>query len=81
MGQAGHVLGKPCELRVRTGAGKDPGIAFGEGAATLTLERTFDDRCAAASRAGVHDLIDEVDQIVRESNSDLFAHPKMVASW
>ncbi len=73
------MLGEPCELWVRTGVSEDPGIAFGEGAPTLALERTADDRCPAALSAGVDDLVNEVDKIVWESNSDLFAHPKMVA--
>jgi hypothetical protein len=75
------VLGKPCELRVRTGAGKYPGIAFGEGTPTLALERTGDDCRPAAPGAGVDEIVDEVDKIVWESNSDLLAHPIMVAKW
>lgn len=75
------MLGEPCELWVRTGAGKDPGIAFGEGAPPLALERTGDDCRPAASSAGVDDLVNEVDKLVWESNSDLLAHPKMVAEW
>jgi hypothetical protein len=67
-GQAGHVFGKPCELRVRAGAGKDPGIAFGEGTSVLTLERAGDDYRPAARGAGVDDLIDEVNKVVWESS-------------
>lgn len=81
MGQAGHMLSEPGELWVRTGAGKDPGIAFGEGAPALALERTGDDCCPAASSTGVDDLVDEVNKIVWEPNSDLLAHPVMVAKW
>jgi hypothetical protein len=75
------MLSKPCELWIRTGAGKDPGVAFCKSAATLALERERDDRRAAALSARVHDLINEVDEIVWQSNSDLLAHPKMVAKW
>ena len=75
------MLSEPCELWVRTGAGKDPGIAFGEGAPALALERTGDDCRPAASSAGVDDLVNEVDKLVWESNSDLLAHPEMVAEW
>ncbi len=75
------MLGQPGELRILTGAGKYLGIARGKGAPTLALERQGNDRRPAASRAGADDLIYEVDQIVRESNSDLLAHPIMVADW
>lgn len=75
------MLCEPCELRIRTGAGKDPGIAFRKGTPTLTLERTGDDRRPAARGAGVDDLIDKVDKLVWESNCDLLAHPIMVAKW
>ncbi|HEY5816739.1 MAG TPA: hypothetical protein VIS95_10455 [Solirubrobacterales bacterium] len=75
------MLSEPCELRVRTAAGEDPGIAFGEGAPTLALERTGDDYRPAARNAGVDDLVNEVDKLVWKPNSDLPAHPKMVAKW
>jgi hypothetical protein len=81
MRQACRVLSEPCQLWVRTGAGKDPGIAFREGTATLALERTGDDCRPAAPGAGVDDLVDEVDKLVWESNSDLLAHPITVAKW
>jgi hypothetical protein len=81
MGQAGRVLSEPSEPRVRTSSGKYPSIAFGEGAPTLALKRTGNDCRPAASSAGANDLIDEVDELVRESNSDLLAHPIMVAKW
>lgn len=75
------MLSEPCELWVRTGAGKDPGIAFGEGASALALERPGYNGGPAALGAGVDDLVDEVDKLVWESNSDLLAHPIMVAKW
>ena len=75
------MLGEPREFWVRTGAGKDPGIAFREGAPALALERTGDDRRPAASGAGNDNLIDEVDKLVWKPNGDLLAHPKMVAKW
>ena len=80
MRQVGRVLGEPCELWVRTGAGKDPGIAFCEGTPTLALERPGDDGGPAALGAGVDDLVDEVDKVIREAHRDLLAHPKMVAT-
>jgi hypothetical protein len=81
MRQAGRVLGKPCKLGVRTGAGKDAGITFGERAPALALERAGDDYRPAACGAGVDDPVDEVDKLIRETNSDLLAHPKTVAKW
>lgn len=79
MRQAGCVLGEPCELWVRTGAGKDPGIAFCEATPTLALKRPSHYRGPAALRAGVDDPVDEVDKIIWESDRDLLAHPIMVA--
>lgn len=75
------MLSEACELWIRTGAGKDPGIAFGEDTATLALERMGYDCRPAASNAGVDDCVDEGDKLVWKSNSDLLAHPKMVANW
>jgi hypothetical protein len=74
-----RMLGEPCQLWVRTGAGKDPGIAFGEGAPALALERTGDDHSPAARGTRVNDPVDEVDKLVWKSNGNLLAHPKMVA--
>ena len=75
------MLSESCEHWVRTGAGKNPGIAFGKGAPTLALERTGDNYRPAARGARVDDLVNEVDEIVRKPNSDLLAHPIMVANW
>jgi hypothetical protein len=79
MRQAGGVLGEPCELWVRTGAGEDPGIAFCEVTPTLALERSGYDSRPAALGAGVDDLVDEVDKLLWKANGDLLAHPRMVA--
>ena len=75
------MLGEPCKLRVRTDTGKDPGIALGEGASTLALQRTGDDYGPAARGTGVDDLVNEVDDLVWKPNSNLPAHPKMVPKW
>jgi len=58
------VLGKPDELRIRTGASKYLGISRGDHAPALVLEGPGHDRPAAASGAGVDNLVDEVDQLV-----------------
>lgn len=73
------MLSEACELRVRTGAGEYPGIAFCEGTPTLALESTADDCCPAALIAGVDDLVNEVDKVIWEPNCNLLAHPIMVA--
>jgi hypothetical protein len=73
------VLGQPGKLRVRTGAGQDLGVARSDRAPALAFERQGDDRRPAASGAGADDLVDEVDQLIWESNGDLLAHPIMVA--
>ncbi len=67
-----------CEIWVRTAAGKDPGIAFCKGTASLALQRAGEDCRPAAPGARVDGLIDEVDKIIWQSNVDLLAHPIMV---
>jgi len=79
MRQARRVLGEPCELWVRTGAGEDPGIAFGELTTTLALERPRYDGGPAALGAGVDDLVDEVNEVIWEAHCDLLGHPITVA--
>lgn len=79
MRQARRVLGEPCELRVRTGVGKDAGITLGESAPTLSLQCAGDDDRAAARDTGVDDLVNEIDEIVWKANRNLLAHPKTVA--
>lgn len=81
MRQAGRVPSQSRKLWVRAGASEDPGIAFGKGAPTLSLERAGDDHRPAACGAGVDDLVDEIDKLVRKPNGDLPAHPKMVSKW
>ncbi len=73
------MLGEPCKLRVRTGAGKDPSVAFCEGTPTLALERPGYDSRPAPLGAGVNDLVNEVDKLLWKPNGDLLAHPIMVA--
>lgn len=79
MRQTRRMLGEPRQLWIRTGAGKDPGIAFSAGAPALALERTGDDHRPAARAARVDDPVDEVDKLLGKSNGNLLAHPKMVA--
>jgi hypothetical protein len=74
------VLGQPGELRVPADASKDLGIPRSDHAATLALERTGNDRRATSSDTGIHDLIDEVNEIVRKTYSYLLAHPNTVAN-
>lgn len=81
MRQARRMLGEPSELWVRTGAGKDLGIAFGDRAPALTLERPRDDRRPTAGGAGINDSVNEIDQLVGKPDCDLPAHPKMVSIW
>lgn len=75
------MLGQPGELRVRTGAGQDRGIARRDHATALAFERACDDCGSAVCSASTDDLVDEVDQLIWETNGDLLAHPNMVADW
>lgn len=73
------MLGKPDKLRIRTGVSKDLGISRGNHAPALALESPAHDRRATAPDTGVDDLVDEVNEVVREAHSYLLAHPNMVA--
>jgi len=79
MRQARRVLGEPCELWVRAGAGEDPGIAFGELTPALALECPSHDSGPTALGAGVDDPVDEVDKVIWKPHCDLLTHPIMVA--
>lgn len=73
------MLRQPAKLRVRSGARKDLGISFCDGASALTFKRSPDHGCTTARSAGGDDTIDELDELVRQANGDLLAHPNMVA--
>lgn len=75
------MLGETSELWVRTAAGKDPSIAFGDRAPALTLERPRDHRRPTAGGARVDDPVNEIDQLVGKPDGDLLAHPNMVSIW
>lgn len=72
--------GQPFELRIRAGAGKNLRIAHRCQAPALALKRLGDDGRTTAPRAGIDDLVNEVDKLVWKTNSDLLAHPITVAN-
>jgi hypothetical protein len=47
----------------------------------FAFQRYRHDRRSAASGSGLDDLVDELDQVVWESDCYLSAHPVMVAVW
>jgi hypothetical protein len=75
------VLGQSHQLWIWAGAGQDLGVASRNCTPALALKRSGDDCRPAASETGINDPIDELDEIVGEPNSDLLAHPTMVAEW
>jgi len=72
------VLGKAGQLGVWTGTSEDSRVARCNDTSALTLERPGDDRRPAALLAAANDLVDEFNEIIREPNRDLSAHPRMV---
>jgi len=55
------VLGKSSELCIRADPSKDLGISRCDHTATLTLERSCNDRRTTATSTGIDDGVDEVD--------------------
>lgn len=75
------MLGKAGKLRILTRSSEDLSIARGDRPSTLALQRAGHDRSPARLRPSTDKRIDEIDQVIRESNSDLLAHPIMVPIW
>jgi hypothetical protein len=75
------MLGQPGKLRIWTGAGQDLGIARSDRTPTLALEGFGNKRCSAARGSRANYLVNEVNELVRQPNSYLLAHPIMVPEW
>lgn len=75
------MLGKAGKLGILTRSSEDLGVACGDRTATLALERTGHYRSPTGLGTGDHELVDELDQLVREADGDLLAHPMMVPNW
>ncbi len=73
-----RVVGERSEVRVRTLLREHLRVPRSDHTTTLTLERSSDDGRTAAPGAAVDELVDELHELVRESNRDLLAHTKMV---
>jgi hypothetical protein len=74
------MLSKPGKAEIRAGASKNLGISRRESASALAFERPCDDRRPAASATGLHDLVNEVNELIWKTNGYLLAHPKTVAN-
>lgn len=61
--------------------GENRRIAGSDQPAPLAFERFEHKRCAALDMPLSHFLVDEIDDVVGQSNGDLLAHPKMVPIW
>lgn len=75
------MLGEPVKIRVRTGSSENLGIPRSDHTPALTLKRSGHNRRTTVPCAGIHSLVHEVDEIIREANRDLLAHTKTVANW
>ena len=75
------MLRQSLKLWIRPGVSEDLGVPSRDDASTFTLESLRDNRRSAAPSAGAHDLVNKVDQFIRESDRDLPAHPRMVPNW
>lgn len=72
------MLGKAGQLGILARSSKDLGVASSDRAATLALERTGDDCCAAGLGTCPDHLVHEIDKLFREADRDLLAHTTMV---
>jgi hypothetical protein len=79
--RADGVLGQPDEFGVRAACSEDLGIAQSDHASPLSLKRPSHHGCAAGLSATTHDPVDELDESIIESHSNLLAHTKMVPLW
>jgi len=75
------MLGEAGKLGILARSSKDLGVACSARAAALALERTGDDCRPAGLGTGADELVHEVDELIRETNRDLLAHPIMVPVW
>lgn len=75
------MLSQSLKLWIRPGASKDLGVATCDDPATFPLERLCDDRRSTAPGIGARDLVNKVDQLIRESDGNLSGHPIMVPYW
>jgi hypothetical protein len=67
------------KLRVRSGTRKDLGILFSDGAPTLAFKRSRDYRGTTPRVASGYSPIHKLNELVRQPDGDLLAHPNMVA--
>lgn len=72
------MLGETGEHGIRTAPRQNLGIARGDHATALALQRPGDDRRTAAPGSAADELVDELDELIREPDRDLLAHPVMV---
>ena len=75
------MLGKAGKLGILARSSEDLGVACSDRAAALALERTRDYRCPAGLDTGTDQFVYELDELVREADSDLLAHTTMVPVW
>lgn len=75
------MLGKAGKLGIPARSSEDLGVACSDRTSALALERTGHDRGPAGLGTGVDELVDELDQLVWQTDGDLLAHPKMVPAW
>jgi hypothetical protein len=79
--QPERMLGKAGKLGILTGSSKDFSVAGSDRTPPLTLKRTGHDCRPAGLGASPDEFVDELDQLIRETYSDLLAHTVMVPLW
>jgi hypothetical protein len=75
------VRGKPGQFGIGTGCGEDLGVAGSDHPSPLSFERARDNRGATRLPTTAYELVNELDQVIGESYSDLLAHPNTVPHW
>ena len=75
------MLGKASKLGILTRSSKNLDVACSDRTPPFTLKRTRHDRRPAGLGAGPDEFVDELNQLVRETYSDLLSHTVMVPLW
>lgn len=72
------MLRQSLKLWIRPGVREDLGVPGSDDASPFPLKSLRHDRRSAAPGASPRDLVNEVDQLIGESDRNLPAHPRMV---
>ncbi len=70
------MLGKTVHIGVLAGARENRGVTGGDRSSSLAFQRASDHDRSAIGLTFSHELVDEIDDVLRQPNGDLLGHPK-----